>query len=70
MRKIIMIVLGIAGIICLLFATVYQATLSYKMFGLIFTRSIIIPHWSAWFYLIGLILTSLLYFVEQEENNE
>ena len=44
------IVLCLLGIGCLIFAAVWQQVLCYQMFGFIF-KELIIPHWSAWFYL-------------------
>lgn len=52
----ILIVLGIAAEI---FAEVYQCILSVQKFGVIFggeNFTILIPHWSAWFFLVGVVL--------------
>lgn len=50
------------GIICVLFALIYQMILSGAVYGIIFTGRIIIAHWSAWFFL-GLIPMGIGYFI-------
>lgn len=48
-----LITIGIASITT---AIILQSVLSYEKFGVIITNNILIPHWSAWFYLGGLPL--------------
>ena len=44
---IILCLIGLSSIIC---AVVWQQTLCYQMFGVVFEK-VFIPHWSALFYL-------------------
>lgn len=44
------IVLCVLGTGCIVFAIVWQQILCSQMFGVVLAK-VLIPHWSAWFYL-------------------
>ena len=52
-KRVLGFILLIVGIACVLFASIYQMVLVYRMFGFIVGGDVtfFIPHWSALFYL-------------------
>lgn len=66
----ILIVFGVAAEI---FAEVYQCILSAQKFGVIFSSehfTILIPHWSAWFFLVGAVLIIIGWCLMAYANNK
>lgn len=57
MRRVIGFILIILGLACCLVAFICQQVICYQTFGAIFEQ-VFIPHWSAWFYLGAVPLTS------------
>lgn len=67
MRLVLWATLLVLGIASIVFASVYQCTLAYDKFGAIIMKNLFIPHWSAWFFLVGIVLTSIGWLFIQTE---